>query len=411
MILAPHSPPSGDESPQPISKSSRILETAGVFLRLGCTSFGGPIAHLGFFQNELVQRRRWVSEVVYADVVALCQFLPGPASSQVCLVLGYLRSGLVGGVLGWMAFTAPSAMLMIAFAYGVHLLDVQKAGWILGLKVAAVAVVAQAIWAMTTKLCPDWIRRALMAVCAAVLLNFHEPWLQPLVIAAGALFGLICLQSKVGAHHGEILSPKKFLSRRTATGCLALFAALLGLSLLWPGGSDLENLFARFYRTGALVFGGGHVVLPLLQTETVQSGLVPHDVFLAGYGAAQALPGPLFTFAAFLGASIPSTWPGWFLGLWCLCAILFPSLLLILGALPFWARLTDNIRAQAAMKGANSAVVGLLVAAFVNPVWTSGITSITAFVLAVVAFTLLQFAKAPNWAVVIACAVIGEWLL
>jgi chromate transporter len=395
----------------PRPRPSLVLETVGVFLRLGCTSFGGPIAHLGYFQNELVQRRRWISEAVYADVVALCQFLPGPASSQVCLVLGYLRSGLLGGVLGWMAFTAPSALLMIAFAYGVHLLDVQKAGWILGLKVAAVAVVAQAIWAMTTRLCPDWIRRILMAACAAVLLNFHAPWLQPAVIAAGALFGLLWLQAKAGVHHGEILSPNKFLSPAIAAASLALFALLLGVCLFWTGGDELENLFARFYRTGALVFGGGHVVLPLLQAETVQSGLVPHDVFLAGYGAAQALPGPLFTFAAFLGASTPSELPAWILGLWCLFAILLPSFLLILGALPFWARLTDNVRAQAAMKGANAAVVGLLVAAFVNPVWTSGITSISAFILAAVAFALLQFAKAPNWAIVIGCALLGEWLL
>lgn len=397
---------------EPRSRSSLILETIGVFLRLGCTSFGGPIAHLGYFQNELVQRRRWVSEAVYADVVALCQFLPGPASSQVCLVLGYLRSGLLGGVLGWMAFTAPSAILMIAFAYGVHLLDVQKAGWIHGLKVAAVAVVAQAIWVMTTRLCPDWIRRALMSICAAVLLNFHAPWLQPVVIAVGAVLGLIWLQSKASANRGgEDLSAKTFLSPRMATVCLTLFAVLLAITLFWQGGNDLENQFARFYRTGALVFGGGHVVLPLLQAETVQSGLISHDTFLAGYGAAQALPGPLFTFAAFLGASIPSMLPAWFLGFWCLFAILLPSLLLILGVLPFWARLTGNMRAQAAMKGANAAVVGLLVAAFINPVWISGITSMTALLLAIAAFAFLQFAKAPNWTVVIACAFIGQLLL
>ena len=393
------------------SQASLILETVSVFLRLGCTSFGGPIAHLGYFQNELVQRRRWVSEAVFADVVALCQFLPGPASSQVCFVLGYLRSGLVGGLLGWMAFTAPSAILMIAFAYGVHLLDVQKAGWIQGLKVAAVAVVAQAVWMMTLRLCPDWSRRMLMSVSAAVLLNFHAPWLQPVVIAAGALFGLVWLQSKAALKASDELPTNQFLSPRVAVGSLALFIALLGICLFWQGGNELENLFARFYRTGTLVFGGGHVVLPLLQTETVRSGLVSHDVFLAGYGAAQALPGPLFTVAAFLGASIHSTLPPWFLGLWCLFAILLPTLLLIVGVLPFWARVTHNIRAQAALKGANAAVVALLVAAFVNPVWMSGITSISALVLAVASFALLQFAKAPNWAVVIGCAVVGAWLL
>ena len=394
------------------SRLSLILETLAVFLRLGCTSFGGPVAHLGYFQNELVQRRKWVSDAVYADVVALCQFLPGPASSQVCLVLGYLRSGLMGGLLGWAAFTAPSALLMIGFASGVQLINVQTAGWILGLKVAAVAVVAQAIWTMTKKLCPDLIRFSMMSACAAVLIIFQATWLQPLMIAVGALFGLALLRTKIEDRKGgEVFSNKRFLSRRLAATSLALFALLLGISLLWHGGGILADTFARFYRTGSLVFGGGHVVLPLLQTETVKSGLVSHDVFLAGYGAAQALPGPLFTFAAFLGTSIPSAYPPWILGLWCLSAILLPSLLLILGMLPFWARLTDNVQAQAALKGANAAVVGLLVAAFYDPVWKSGVTSPQAFAMAVAAFALLQFLKIPNWAVVIACAVIGEWVL
>jgi chromate transporter len=394
------------------SRYSLILETFGVFLRLGCTSFGGPVAHLGYFQNEFVQRRKWVSDAVYADVVALCQFLPGPASSQVCLVLGYLHSGLVGGILGWAAFTAPSALLMIGFAYGIHLLNVQTAGWILGLKVAAVAVVAQAIWTMGRRLCPDPIRFALMVACAAVLILFRDAWMQPVIIAFGALFGLACLRQEVEAHKShEIFSRKLILSKRLAVTSLTLFAVLLGLSLFWQDGGILADTFARFYRTGSLVFGGGHVVLPLLQAETVKSGLVSHDAFLAGYGAAQALPGPLFTFAAFLGASIPSAYPPWVLGLWCLAAILLPSLLLILGTLPFWARLTDNAQAQAALKGANAAVVGLLVSAFYDPVWKSGITSPQALVIAVAAFALLQFFKTPNWAVVMACAVIGECVL
>jgi len=394
------------------SRLSLILETLKVFLRLGCTSFGGPVAHLGYFQNELVQRRKWVSNAVYADVVALCQFLPGPASSQVCLVLGYLRSGLLGGILGWAAFTAPSAILMIGFAYGVHLLNVKTAGWLLGLKVAAVAVVAQAIWTMTLRLCPDAFRIRLMLASAALLIAVPIAWLQPVVIAAGALFGLACLRKKVEAHKShEIFSTKLLLSRRLAAISLTLFAVLLVASLLWQDGGILTNTFARFYRTGSLVFGGGHVVLPLLQAETVKSGLISHDTFLAGYGAAQALPGPLFTFAAYLGASIPSAFPPWALGLWCLAAILLPSLLLILGVLPFWARLTDNAKAQAALKGANAAVVGLLVAAFYDPVWKNGVTSPQAFVLALAAFALLQFFKTPNWAVVIGCAAIGECVL
>jgi chromate transporter len=394
------------------SRLSLVFETVRVFLRLGCTSFGGPVAHLGYFQNELVQRRRWIGDAAYADVVALCQFLPGPASSQVALVLGYLHSGLLGGILGWVAFTAPSALLMIGFAYGIHLLNVQTAGWLLGLKVAAVAVVAQAIWTMATRLCPDRIRVSLMVACAAVLIVFRAAWLQPVAIASGALFGLAWLRTESHARKGrEIFSTKQLLSRPLAAASLALFAVLLGLSLFWHGGGELEDAFARFYRTGSLVFGGGHVVLPLLQAETVRSGLVSHDVFLAGYGAAQALPGPLFTFAAFLGASMTSVYPPWVMGLWCLAAILLPSLLLILGTLPFWARLTNNAKAQAALKGANAAVVGLLLAAFYDPVWKTGITSPQACALGLAAFALLQFWKTPNWAVVLACAAAGEWLL
>ena len=370
------------------------------------------MAHLGYFQNELVQRRRWVSDAAYADVVALCQFLPGPASSQVCLVLGYLHSGLLGGILGWIAFTAPSAILMIGFAYGIHLFNVQAAGWLLGLKVAAVAVVAQAIWIMATRLCPDLIRILLMAACAVVLIIFRAAWLQPVMIASGALFGLALLRTESHARKSRgTFSTKLFLSRRLAAICLMIFAVLLGLSFFWHGGGKLEDTFARFYRTGSLVFGGGHVVLPLLQAETVSSGLVSHDVFLAGYGAAQALPGPLFTFAAFLGASMSSAYPPWLLGLWCLAAILLPSLLLILGTLPFWARLTDNAHTRAALKGANAAVVGLLLAAFYDPVWKGGITSLPACALGLVAFALLQFWKTPNWAVVLVCAAAGEWLL
>ena len=389
-----------------------ILETFAVFLRLGCTSFGGPVAHLGYFQNELVQRRRWVSEATFADVVALCQFLPGPASSQVSFVLGTLRSGLLGGFLGWMAFTLPSALLMIGFAYGLHAINVASAGWLHGLKVAAVAVVAQAVWLMGRKLCPDVPRFALMAVCAAVLIITRMPALQPALIAAGAFVGVLFLGGSSSARGDQPnFATGLHLSRRLAAISLALFGALLIGSLLWHGGPGAADLFARFYRTGSLVFGGGHVVLPLLEGETVHSGLVSHDVFLSGYGAAQALPGPLFTFAAFLGASINSGWPPWFTGIWCLGAILLPSLLLIVGVLPFWARLTGNVRARAALKGANAAVVGLLAAAFYDPVCTSGVTSVRAGLIALAAFALLQFAKLPNWAVVLICAAAGQMLL
>jgi chromate transporter len=383
--------------PPDTSRSALRLETVLVFLRLGCTSFGGPVAHLGYFQNEFVQRRRWLSQAAYADVVALCQFLPGPASSQVALVLGYIRSGLVGGVLGWMAFTAPSTLLMIGFAYGIHFIKVETAGWLLGLKVAAVAVVAQAIWTMAKKLCPDLIRILVMIVCALLLIISHRPWLQPVVIAAAALFGLVCMPTNTSARlSSDILPENSFLSRRWAATSLVLFAVLLGGSFFGNFGGEWGNTFARFYRTGSLVFGGG---------------LISHDVFLAGYGAAQAFPGPLFTFAAFLGASLHSAYPPWMLGLWCLVAILLPSLLLIVGTLPFWAGLSGNVRAQAAMKGANAAVVGLLLAAFCDPIWKNGITSPQTLLIGTFAFALLQFWKVPNWIVVLICALSGEWLL
>ncbi len=251
-----------------------------------------------------------------------------------------------------------------------------------------------------------------MMTCAAVLIVFHAAWLQPVMIALGGLFGLVLLRTKTETpQHREDFAKKLLLSRRLGAVSLGLFAALLALSLGWQGGGQLADTFARFYRTGSLVFGGGHVVLPLLEAETVKSNLLSHDVFLAGYGAAQALPGPLFTFAAFLGASMQSLYPPWVLGLWCLAAILLPSLLLIVGVLPFWARLTENVQAQAALKGANAAVVGLLLAAFYDPVLKSGVTSWQAGALALVAFAALQFWKTPNWAVVLACAAVGEMIL
>jgi chromate transporter len=327
-------------------------------------------------------------------------------------VIGLLRSGWWGGILGWMAFTLPSALLMIGFAYGVHFFNFPSDGWLPGLKVAAVAVVAQAIWIMTIRLCPDVPRFLLMIACATLLMAFHGPGLQPAVIAAGATFGVVFLRKKSAVvEGGPNFAAQIKSSPGWATLSLTLFAALLAGSMLWRGGAGLPDLFARFYRTGSLVFGGGHVVLPLLQAETVRSGLVSHDVFLSGYGAAQALPGPLFTFAAFLGTSIPTIYPPWFVGLWCLGSILLPSLLLIAGVLPFWARLTGNRHAQAALKGANAAVVGLLVAAFYDPVLKSGITSLGAGILGLCAFALLQFWKVPNWAVVLLCAAAGQLIL
>ena len=261
---------------------------------------------------------------------------------------------------------------------------------------------------MGKRLCPDGFRFSLMVASASLLIACPLAWLQPVVIAGGALLGLAWLRTKVEAHKsGEIFSGKLLLSRRLAATSLALFAVLLGVSLFWHGGGVLVNTFARFYRTGSLVFGGGHVVLPLLQAETVKSGLVSHDVFLAGYGAAQALPGPLFTFAAFLGASIPSAYPPWILGLWCLSAILLPSLLLILGMLPFWARLTDNVQAQAALKGANAAVVGLLGAVLYHPILTSLSAGPSGIGIALAAYALVAVWMFPPWIVVLASGLLG----
>lgn len=382
-----------------------------VFLRLGLTSFGGPVAHLGYFRTEFVERRRWLSESAYADLVALCQFLPGPASSQVGLALGLSRAGYSGAFAAWAGFTLPSALALIALALGVAqagdaLGSGAGAGLLHGLKVVAVAVVAQAVWGMARSLCPDAPRRALMLGAAAVLIAWPGTVMQLLVIAAAAAIGLAAMRPPSDTAHEPLNIP---VGRRAGSLWLLLFAVLLvGLPLLAAAvPSQALAVVDAFYRAGALVFGGGHVVLPLLQASVVPTGWVGNDAFLAGYGAAQAVPGPLFTFAAFLGASMQSAPTGWAGGLLALAAIFAPAFLLVVGALPFWERLRAQPRVRAALMGINAGVVGLLLAALWNPVITSGIRGVADALLAVVALLALMKWKWPPWVVVAGCATIG----
>ncbi|MHC8305534.1 chromate efflux transporter [Pseudomonas sp. PB3P13] len=381
-----------------------------IFLRLGLTSFGGPIAHLGYFRDEFVTRRRWLSERSYADLVALCQFLPGPASSQVGIALGLSRAGYSGAVAAWAGFTLPSAIVLILFALGLaHNGSLIAPGALQGLKIVAVAVVAQAVWGMARNLCTNAVRVTVMALAACSVLLEPSAWGQVAVIVVAGIAGLLLFKAGQDAEHEALPIP---VSRRAGAVCLTLFVILLlGLPLLtqWLPYQTL-GLVDAFYRAGSLVFGGGHVVLPLLQAEVVPSGWVNHQTFLAGYGAAQAVPGPLFTFAAFLGASMNMAPNGWTGGLICLLAIFAPAFLLIIGALPFWEQLRRNKRAQAALIGVNAAVVGLLLAALYQPVWTSAIVRPQDFALALLALVALMFWKCPPWLVVIGCAGIG-WIL
>lgn len=381
-----------------------------IFLRLGLASFGGPIAHLGYFRDEFVTRRQWLTERSYADLVALCQFLPGPASSQVGIALGFSRSGYTGALAAWAGFTLPSAIALILFALGMASYgDAMPSGVLHGLKVVAVAVVAQAVWGMARNLCPDVPRITIMAATTCFVLLVSSAWGQVGVIAIAAVIGLLLFKPQQETAHDSLPIA---IRRRVGLFWLMLFVALLvGLPLL-------TNLFPNqalsmgdaFYRAGSLVFGGGHVVLPLLQVEVVPTGWVSNDAFLAGYGAAQAVPGPLFTFAAFLGASMNEAPSGWLGGLICLLAIFAPSFLLVVGALPFWEHLRRNTRTQAALSGINAAVVGLLLAALYQPVWTSAIHMPQDFGLALVALVALMFWKLPPWLIVVGSGVAGGLL-
>jgi chromate transporter len=371
--------------------------------RLGLTSFGGPVAHLGYFRDEYVVRRRWIDEARYADLVALCQFLPGPASSQVGMALGIMRAGLLGGVAAWLGFTLPSALVLVAFAYGLQTIGLADAGWLHGLKVVAVAVVAQAVWGMARSLAPDRARASLAIVAAIAVLASRTAAAQVLVIVAAGLLGWRLLPAAGLSTAPALRVP---IGKRVAMVSLALFFVLLiGLPIARQATpSHALAVFDSFYRAGALVFGGGHVVLPLLQAEVVPPGWVTNAEFIAGYGAAQAVPGPLFTFAAYLGAVMRGAPRGWIGAGWALIAVFLPGFLLVVGALPFWEALRRRASVQAALRGVNAAVVGLLLAALYDPVWSSAIKGRADVGLALIAFGLLMFWRLPPWLVVLITA-------
>jgi chromate transporter len=398
-------------APHP-SQPPTVLRLFLSALRLGLTSFGGPVAHLGFFREEYVARRRWLDDPGYADLVALCQSLPGPASSQVIFGIGLACRGVAGGLACWLGFTLPSALIMTACGYSAATMGaLQHAGWLAGLKIAAVAVVAQAVWAMGTQLCPDRSRLT-MAIFAAVAMLLRPAGTTPLlVIAAGGLLGW--------ARYRRIRIPTTpaplpfALSHVRGAAALLLFFLLLAIlpaAASWTHWRGLEY-FSGFYRTGALVFGGGHVVLPLLQSQVVGRGWVDDGAFVAGYGLAQALPGPLFSFAAFLGAAAKQPPNGWLGALICLLGIYLSPLLLLAGAIPIWETLRRTRSAQAALRGANAAVTGILLAALFNPLWLTAIHSASDLALALSAFALLLVWRFPAWLIVLLSALAGQmWL-
>lgn len=394
--------------PAPSRDSNSAFEVLWVALRLGLTSFGGPIAHLGYFHEEYVVRRKWIDERSYADLVALCQFLPGPASSQVGIAIGIARARLLGGLAAWLGFTLPSALALMVFAYGVGAFaGAADAGWLHGLKVVAVAVVAQAVWSMARSLCPDRARATIAIIATIVTLSWPTAVGQVLSIAVAAVVGLMIFPGTETASPTPLRFP---VGKRTAVAAwVVLFALLAGLPLarqIRP--AHALEVFDSFFRVGSLVFGGGHVVLPMLQAEVVGHGWVTNEQFVAGYGATQAVPGPLFTFSAYLGAVMSAEPNGWAGALLALAAIFLPSFLLIAGALPFWDFLRSAAAFQSALRGINAAVVGLLLAALYHPVWTSAIYSAADFALGISALGLLMIWRFPPWLVVILTAAGGE---
>jgi chromate transporter len=385
-----------------------FLEVLWVSTRLGLTSFGGPIAHLGYFHEEYVKRRKWIDEQSYADLVALCQFLPGPASSQVSIAIGIVRARLLGGLAAWIGFTLPSALALIAFAFGVGAFaPAADSGWLHGLKVVAVAVVAQAVWGMARALCPDRERATIAILASIVTLAWPTALGQLSSIAIAGIVGLIIFPGTASSSLTHMRFP---IGKKTGIAAWGFFFALLiGLPILRQiQPNHALEVFDSFFRVGSLVFGGGHVVLPLLQTEVVGPGWITNEQFVAGYGATQAVPGPLFTFSAYLGAVMGFEPNGWTGAMLALVAIFLPSFLLIIGALPFWDLLRSVPVFQSALKGINAAVVGLLLTALYNPVWTSAIYSPADFGLGLVAFGLLMFWKCPPWLVVVLTALGGE---
>ncbi len=393
-----------------IRKPGSVLEVFKAFLVLGLTSFGGPVAHIGYFRDAFVSRRKWLDEAAYADLVALSQFTPGPASSKVGIAIGLARAGLPGAFAAWVGFTLPSALALMLFAYGVDAFGGDlNGGWLQGLKIVAVAVVAQAVWGMAKNLCPDAPRFTVAVFASVIATTWPSSLGQVTAIALGALAGWLLLKGKADNAYVDLDLP---FGRTAGAVCLFLFLALLiGLPVaaaFYP--SDALAVFDSFYRSGSLVFGGGHVVLPLLQSEVVPPGWVTNDRFLAGYGAAQAVPGPLFTFAAYLGTIMTPGPNGWLGATLCLVAIFLPGFLLMVGVMPYWNGLRRVAVVRSALAGVNAAVVGLLLAALYHPVWTSAIRAPADFALGLVAFALLVFWKLPPWLVVVLTAV-GAWAL
>ncbi|MGD8192730.1 chromate transporter [Brevibacillus ginsengisoli] len=384
----------------------RLLEVLWVSTKLGVTSFGGPIAHLGFFHDEYIKRRRWLDERTYADLVALCQFLPGPASSQVGMGIGIMRAGLWGGVFAWIGFTLPSVIALTIFALFLKESHVADSGWIHGLKIVAVAIVAQAVWGMASKLTPDRNRATMAVIVMGITLLWQTAISQIALIIVAGIMGLFLYR---GTQQAELPELNISIRRSVAVISLVAFFALLVLLpvMRMLTSSQWLAVFDSFYRSGSLVFGGGHVVLPLLEREVVPVGWLTKEQFLAGYGAAQAVPGPLFTFAGYLGAMMG----GWSGALIATIAIFLPAFLLVVGTLPFWDSLRKRPKFQGALTGVNTAVVGILLATLYNPIWTSSIYGSKDFVLAAVLFSLLVFWRTPPWAVVLAGAVGGFVIL
>ena len=398
-----------DEAPAQLARD-RVLEVLLVFLKLGLSSFGGPVAHLGYYRDEFVTRRKWLDEQAYADLVALCQFLPGPASTQTGFSIGLMRAGYLGALAAWTAFTLPSAIALLLFAYGAGRLSGPiGTGLLHGLKLVAVAIVAQAVWGMARTLCPDRERASIATVAAVIVLFSTSSVAQIGAILIGAVAGLWLCRDAPPPAAGHIGMP---VSRTVGVVFLAVFAILLAATLLLQGRTSLDgfDVFAAFYRSGALVFGGGHVVLPLLREAFVAPGWVSDDAFLAGYGAAQAVPGPVFTFAAYLGAVLktePNGLAGAVLGIF---GIFLPGLLILMGTLPFWDAFRNRVGAQATMRGVNAAVVGLLGAALYNPIWTTSVKGPLDVALALIGFVLLVTWRAPSVVVVLIGALGGVGL-
>ncbi len=380
-------------------KRGTVSEVFRAFLVLGLTSFGGPVAHLGYFREAFVVRRQWLSEADYADLVALCQFLPGPASSQVGMALGKLRAGYAGAFAAFVAFTLPSVILLLVFAGGLALLDLGAAAGVLrGLKIAALAVVVQAVWGMGKALTPDPTRQLIAIAAAIAVLLIPLPVMQVMVIAVAALAG--------GMRPAEP-SPGFKIRPEGLRWLMAFFVLLVALPILALTGEPSLQLLDSFYRTGSLVFGGGHVVLPLMEAETVAQGLISRDLFLAGYGAAQAVPGPLFSFAAYVGAMLDGPVHGLWGATLALAAIYLPSFLLVFGVLPLWQQMRSITRLRQALDFANAAVVGLLLAVLYDPVFTSAVRAPMDFAWALAAFAALVLFKLPPWLVVLASAGLG----